>query len=76
MNVSEVNGLNCILGVGGDVEIEQQPAGQNPDGEDGVEHVAVDVAVHDTEHHPVLPGLGRSVEESARGDAGEGDGRV
>ena len=57
MNVSEVNGLYRVYRVGGDVEIEEEPAGEDPDDEDGVEHVTVDVAVHDTEHHTVLPGL-------------------
>ena len=60
MNVSEVNGLHWIYRVGGDVEIEEEPAGEDPDGEDGVEHVAVDVTVHDTEHHSVLPSLCRN----------------
>ena len=57
VNVREVNGLNWVLRVGGDIEIEEEPAREDPDGEDGVEHVTVDVAVHDAEHHAVLPSL-------------------
>ena len=57
MNICEVKRLNWILGVGGDIKIEEEPAREDPDGEDVVEHVPVDVAVHDAEHHTVLPGL-------------------
>ena len=67
MNVSEVNGLNLVYRVGGDIQIEEQPAREDPDGEDGVEHVTVDVAVHDTEHHTVLPSLEISLFGNTKG---------
>ena len=44
-------------GAGGDVEVEQQPGGEQPQREDGVHLVTVDVAVHDAEHHTILPRL-------------------
>ena len=57
LNVREVDERDWLCRVCCDVKVEEEPARQDPDSEDGVELVTVYVTVHNAEHDTVLPGL-------------------